>query len=43
MREQNIWRERRVPGEMRQDSPLRIVNHPPAVDGLRLAVLHDLP
>lgn len=41
MRERNIWRGRRVPGETRQDSPLRIVNHPPAVDGLRLAVLQD--
>lgn len=41
MRERNIWRGGRVPGETRQDSPLRIVNHPPAVDGLRLAVLQD--
>lgn len=43
MRERNIWRGRRVPGETHQDFPLRIVNHPPAADGLRLAVLHDLP
>nr|DAP17959.1 MAG TPA: hypothetical protein [Bacteriophage sp.] len=29
MRKRNIWRGRRVPGETRQDSPFRIVNHPP--------------